>query len=241
MTALLIHADRQMAPAASLLAHLPALAGIDIEFLDPAALAASPDGWAGLQAVHDAVVLWDQVMEAGTVSHVSLRRRLPPQTRIIRFPRLRCTALWPEGEPTEAAPPDPRLAMQEDVLRWLDDDARCDVKLADAMAERFLVERLFHLPNVPSGALLGQLLDVLLAHTFGPAPDVAAAVRAELAWVLQGFAGDDVASWPVHPGVAARLGLRWDSGCWREGGHIGDFRAWTLRRACGEALVGEPV
>ena len=62
VTALLIHADRQMAPAVALLAHLPALAGIDIEWLDPASLAAAPDDWAGLPAVHDAVVLWDQVM-----------------------------------------------------------------------------------------------------------------------------------------------------------------------------------
>ena len=275
VTALLIHADRQMAPAVALLAHLPALAGIDIEWLDPASLAAAPDDWAGLPAVHDAVVLWDQVMEAGTLSHVGLRRRLPPQTRIIRFPRLRCTALWPTGEgaaavaarlaadpaaaalpdealfarhlaETEATLPDPRLAMAADVLRWLEDDARCDVKLADAMAERFLVERLFHLPDVPAGALLGHLLDALLALTFGPAPDVAAAVRADLAWALQGFAGDDTTSWPVHPGVATRLGLSWNAGGWnaggwREGGHAGDFRAWVLRRARGEASVGEPA
>ena len=138
---------------------------------------------------------------------------------------------------TRSALPDPRPAMQDDVLRWLEDDARCDVKLADAMAEHFLQARLFHRPDAPGGMLLGWLLDGLLAHSF-PAAE-AEAMRAELAWALQGFVGDDAVSLPVHPAVAEGLGLRWDAGAWRAGGHAGDFRAWALRQARGEALVGE--
>lgn len=142
---LLILADDQLRPLVRVLRQVKALARITIRHVHPAELA--ENGWPDAELAEIAV-LWEQEDEAHAAWRDELRRRLPTEARVLRFPALRCSALWPFAAAEGAADDAPWALPGDRVASDLAAAPDCATLSDDALFALYLAESEAAMPDV---------------------------------------------------------------------------------------------
>ena len=127
--------------------------------------------------------------------------------------------------------PDLDLRLRIDAARAQAMDARADVKLWDWIEANLRTRALFDAPAHPTPATTGQVLKQLMARTGELTPAEQLRTRQETDFLLRSYRGLDAEMVPVHPLVAARLGLAWydPDRTYRWHGHEWTFREYILK------------
>ena len=122
-------------------------------------------------------------------------------------------------------------ALIADLAMMATRDALCDIRFTLFFLERFRHTKLLHAPASPTGTSY-QWLAMQLAERLAPRlGDDPAAVAAAVARQAHGLEGIAQHQFPVHPQVAAHLGLLWATpdGGYRFGNYLWSHREAILR------------
>lgn len=128
--------------------------------------------------------------------------------------------------------PDLDRVLERDLAQWRERDAVSDVRMADFLQRGLRHEQLFYTSGRPSWRVMRWVLRHLIALSLEDASTWLRAMT-ELDRLDRNYVGNDALHIPIHPEVAARLGLEWyrpdARGRWF--GHNWNFREWVIRCA----------
>jgi hypothetical protein len=127
--------------------------------------------------------------------------------------------------------PDLDRRLRIDATRSQAMDARADVKLWDWIQTNIRTRAVFDAPTLPTVATTGHLLKQLLERTDRLTSAEHLRARQETDFLLRDYSGRDTEMLPIHPLVAARLGLTWydPDRMHRWHGHEWTFREYIVK------------
>ncbi len=121
--------------------------------------------------------------------------------------------------------------LRIDATRAQATDGLADFPIWGWVEENFRTRKLFHTSSHLTALPVGHVLKQLLDRTEGFTPTDRLRAKQETDFLLRSYRGQDVEMVPIHPLVAARLGLTWydpeQSHRWH--GHEWSFREYILK------------